>query len=87
MLLRSTNGNLINPSRMEMFTIIEENGLFYVSGIVGNNRYDLIYTNNRPEAEGILMDIYNEAEGGFARGRNIDFGRYIRKNFGRNQKK
>ena len=78
MMIRCTNGNLINPQKMELFTIIEENNSFFVSAITGNSRYDLIYTNNRPEADAILDALFEALKPGFARNDSIDYIEYIK---------
>ena len=78
MVVRCANGNILNPSKMEMFTIIEENEYFYVSGIAHGNRYDIIYTNSRPEAESIMNYLYRAFSGGFQRAESIDYLEYLR---------
>ena len=83
MMIRCTNGDLLNPQKMELFTIIEDNGSFHVAGICRGNRYDLIYTNNRPEAEAILDDLFRTISVGFQRAESIDYIDYIRNRRGR----
>ena len=78
MVIRCANGNILNPAKMELFTIIEEDDKFFVSGICHGSRYDIIYTDNRPEAENIISYLYRAFQGGFQRAENIDYIEYLR---------
>ena len=78
MIIRCANGNIMNPSKMELFTIIEENKLFYVSGISHGQRYDIIYVDSRPEAESIMNYLYRVMQAGVQRAESIDYLEYLR---------
>ena len=78
MVIRCANGNILNPAKMELFTIIEEDDKFFVSGICHGSRYDIIYTDNRPEADNIINYLYRAFQGGFQRAENIDYIEYLR---------
>jgi len=84
MLIRCTNGDILNPQKMELFTIIENDGAFFISGICHGQRYDIIYTNNRSEAESILFDLYKRLSVGMQRAESIDFKEYLKNNRWRN---
>ena len=78
MVIRCANGNILNPAKMELFTIIEENDKYYVSGICRGSRYDIIYTDNRPEAENVMNYLYGAFQGGLQRAESIDYIKYLR---------
>ena len=77
MVIRCANGNILNPAKMELFTIIEENEKYFVSGICRGSRYDIIYTDNRPEAENIMYYLYRAFQGGLQRAESIDYTEYL----------